>query len=620
MEQGWFERIVDGRAQPEAILGLWGDGSPESWWIVAGLMAVLKPSWGDRLVWGEAEEPPAPVWLGCGTGRSVSPGGWSPITHLADLYDLLTAAAIPFTQWGDLWALGMWFLDRPVAAHLGAAIAQGLRQWTEASPSHRHRPGLEMLRRDCDREKDRPLDRWRGVGSRLRWWRSGVEAVGLLVGEDRGFCRQVLQNLSAQHHHGHLWEQQVWQDIQSQWRFGDPSTIQSFIWGDRHWWPPILPTVARRFAHLYHCPVLLYHHDGTMAEAVAAAPSGFPLATLLAQQQPWLRPQRGERWRFALADLPMVAESWQHHSQRLGGAGSRSPFWATVTLDQIDQELFEQCFAWERHHPGEGPPLFLVQGCCFQGLRTQSYTHPQKIAGSLHRWLGRVVSEATPQRYDGVWWCPPRGEEMTMGPWDLVVELAKGEWDRQYQDYLRIWAVLPPQDRPTTTIALEDYRGRSLGTEASLVPVHRCPPTWEVLQIAYGQARQQGKNLALAYDCPTMLPFEQVWPRLLGMVKYLHHSDRPYGLSQLLASAALSPALWPLAQTALARSGWRVVAEGEQLRITSIPTDPAAAHALAQLHQAIGEQIFLQQFFLEAPCSTLGQVLQENPSELSDSP
>lgn len=519
----------------------------------------------------------------------------------------------------------------------------------------RHRPGVASLLQLCKRSGDRPTDIAFGLGPRInavsRVQGDASFCVELLTSRDPQRCQELAELTELANIRRQALQQQVLRQAQAKLSQIDRSTQVVIVLEDSQWPVGILGLVAGQLAQEYDRPVILLSADLPDPED-AASPTVPPEERNAAAP----RLARGSARSARQIDLYQLMQGLEHLLSRFGG----HPFAAglclpvdnislfteainqklrqqtqgallaapvlradlVVTVSALGKSLFRELKLLEPCGMGNPIPRLLLQNCWFDNIRHANLRDPKGRKVRYIKTTFAVWDETTSQGFPGVWWGHYK-EELPTGRCDVIAELDFNAANKNYE--LRLVAVRPHQlaaEQPHPDSAEDwilDWRDRERNqpdpaVEDAVLRVTECPRSWDDLQRWLHRALQSQKKLAIAYTTPTLAASKDIWPRLLGVAKYLGRTQQIATFEHLQEKLGLSDNTLQFGLKALQAIGFEINVldfQAGRLQMRSrndgFITTPTSTslNATQQFLTAVQEEHFRQSYFCTVPLSTI---------------
>jgi single-stranded-DNA-specific exonuclease len=587
------------------------------------------------------ERPPVAALLNPHTLPPDHPFSTLPAVALAyklleALYDALPQVSQrPLTRLLDLVALGL-LADRVQLTGEGRYLAQrGIAVLQQnQDPIDPPRPGVAKLLQWCRRSGDRPTDISFGLAPRIRTF-SQLQAeaqscVELLTSQDEERCDQLAREAELANARRKALQRTVAQQVRERLDALDLSTTAAIVLADDQWPPGILGFVAAQIAQEYDRPTLLLTMNSAasgnavpLAYGVArsAQPLNFyellqPLAHLLHQLE-------GQAQAIDLSlpaeNLPLLTDAL-NQQLRLQPPEPQLNRTADleVTVADLGQSLFQELKLLEPCGLGNPVPRLLIRNGWFVSAWHRKI---QDLTGRKLEYLKtefELRDQSCTTGFPGVWWGHYK-DELPPGRCDVIVELDFNSYEdtRQSRRYeIRLIAVRPhqvnAQETESTAIQIVDQRTHIRTHKEDMLPdpalvIHQCPSSWAEFQHWCQQADQTQHPLVLAYALPEQPAPMHCWQRFLELAQSLSQTGQLATANHLQQTLHLGSQSLELGWQALSALGFCIAVQPQGWQITgqAQPTTLEAHAAIAAFLQAIQEEQFMQQYFVQAPLSVL---------------
>ncbi len=526
------------------------------------------------------------------------------------------------------------------------------------------RPGVARLLQLCRRAGDRPTDISFGLGPRInavsRIYGDASFCVELLTSKDRERCGALAEKAELANARRKALQNDLLQQVTHQLKIQDLSTTSVIVLCDSQWPVGVLGLVAGQVAQQYGKPTILLTLDSPEAEGSSAAGktlargsarsvNQIDLYDLVSSQTHLLTSFGGHPFAAGLSlpveDLPMfTAAINQQYRQKMGGRASQPTVVAdlTVTVADLGGELFQQLKLLEPCGMGNPVPKLLIKNCWFENV------WHQKLKDRLGSKVGYIKAsfnlcdesiDGNPHaRFPGLWWGHYK-EDLPPGRWDVIAELDYNSHPKSRQYEVRLVDIRPSlavnagqltpeqlasdqaSDQPAPGLAVRaswllDHRmtqDSSQDFSTTELVLSECPTQWQEFLLWRHQANQKRQPLALAYASPTEVDPTDKWKTLLGLAKYISREQVAVTPERLCEKLGVCDRTLTLGLLALEKTGFEVQKSAIDIRICCRPAegddfsgvDFSREAALSRFLSAVQEEHFRQQYFYQAPVSTL---------------
>lgn len=530
-------------------------------------------------------------------------------------------------------------------AQIGIACLQ-----KNQDPINPPRPGIAKLLELCRRNGDRPSDISFGLGPRInaisRIQGDARFCVELLTSQDQTQCHQLALETELANARRKALQREVVQDVKQKLAQIDLSTTRVIVLADPQWSVGILGLVAGQIAQEYGRPTILLSTEGSealensgehpplLARGSARSVNGVDLYALLQGQAALLHGFGGHPLAAGLSlpieNVSLFTQAVNQYLRSWGGKEPNSPVIEAdleVTVAELGKSLFQELKLLEPYGMGNPVPRLLIQNCWF--------TKPwhRKIQDLTKQKLDYIKTEfemrddSCSEGFPGVWWGHYK-DELPPGRCDAIVELDFNSYEdsrRKKRYEIRLLAVRASALTPLALVAepldwLVDWRHKDEPTELNtktVLPITNCLSSWNELYTWSRRARRSHQQLALAYGSPRIEPAIAIWQQLIGIAKYLSRTGKSMTHYQLQAKLGIGDRSLEMGFRALTLIGFQVAlfeSDEPEFRIshqsvTQPPTDLELTEAIEEFSRAVQEEQFMQQFFYQAPLSTIQTAL-----------
>ncbi|GAB4384983.1 MAG: single-stranded-DNA-specific exonuclease RecJ [Elainellaceae cyanobacterium] len=515
------------------------------------------------------------------------------------------------------------------------------------------RPGVAKLLELCKRNGDRPTDISFGLGPRInaisRIHGDARFCVELLTSRNRDRCQQLAEDAELANTRRKSLQRDVVQQVKAQLAHLDLSTTRVIVLSDPQWSVGILGLVAGQIAQEYGRPTILFsteavtgqnhtHTDSmtNLARGSARSVNQIDLYQLVQDQAHLLHSFGGHPLAMGLTlsadNIPLFTESINRQLRSQQGdnfTGMVVPAAdLTVTVAELGKELFRELKLIEPCGMGNPAPRLLIQNAWFTEVWNRN----------IQDWRGRKVryiktefeiwDDTAEAGFPGIWWDHYK-DEIPTGRCDAIVELDFNTYKKRYE--VRLLALRPVQQALPVSISApvdwildwrEAYQNQADAsgfqidpypslTDQAVLPMTRCPASWDEMQAWLRRSIQSGKPLALAYPPPAERPPLELWQRLVGIAKYLSRTGKTVSQLQLLDKLDISDRALHAGFQALEQFGFQITSTDEEFHITWKTTpsqsdyDLEQNEAIAQFMAIVQEEQFRRRYFYQVPLATL---------------
>lgn len=370
-----------------------------------------------------------------------------------------------------------------------------------------------------------------------------------------------------------------------------------------------------------------------MARGSARSVNQIDLYALLQQQSHLLHRFGGHPLAAGLIlpieNIPLLTQAINQQLRLLDGEDPEAPVIQAdleITVAELGQSLFQELKLLEPYGMGNPVPKLLIQNCWFTRSWHRKIQDLTKHKLEYIKTEFEICDDSCPQGFPGIWWGHYK-DELPSGRCDAIVELDFNSYEdakRKKRYEVRLLQVRAADIEQSVVAVTEssdwllDWRGKGnpeklnsakLDTEAVL-PLTTCPSSWQELYAELRQARQMGRQLALAYAAPVTKTPVEIWQQLVGAAKYLSRTGKTVTQQQLQEKLRIGDCSLQLGWNTLKLMGFDVTASKQGLRIVGqsgaqIASNVELTAAIEQFSEAVKEEQFMQQFFCQVPLATI---------------
>lgn len=513
----------------------------------------------------------------------------------------------------------------------------------QGNPHTTDRPGVFHLLNNCRRTGDRPTDIAFGIGPRInavsRMYGDSGFLVELLTSEDPQRCAALAADAEAANQRRKSLQQQTTQRVKQKLEQLDLSTTCVIVLEDPQWPPGVLGLVANTIAREYNRPTILLSSEGETARGSARSLNNIDLYELVSSQAHLLTRFGGHPFAaglsLPLANLPLFTQGINQvaRNQLLDFAsGAILPIDLVVTVKDLGKGLFKELALLEPLGMGNPIPKLLVQNCRFHNLKQRNIIdrHRQKLKYVKTSFF--LTDDSTDNAFPGVWWEHYAHELSPAKTYNVVVELdyryqdnGKGGYEVRLVDwqYAPVTTSLPENNGNFQDIL--DWRGQKMPQDqlSSIQLLPECPQHWTEIVRSYYQARQQKRQLALAYDPDPKkqdwsacgMAYETIaletWRQLVGIAKHLQRTGKIVSYEQLQSKLGTNDRCLSQGIEALASIGFVVDRNlSQQLRILGYqPTSAKESKEVRLFLHLQAESQFQKHYFSRVPLEVIAKTL-----------
>ncbi|MGP1383113.1 MAG: single-stranded-DNA-specific exonuclease RecJ [Thainema sp.] len=537
----------------------------------------------------------------------------------------------------------------------------GIEQLQRNLTGQARRPGVARLLELCKRNGDRPTDISFGLGPRInavsRVHGDARFCVELLTSQDSQRCRQLAEETELANARRKELQRTVMRQVEQQLAQIDLSTTEVVVLVGEQWPVGILGLAAGQVAQTTGKPAILLNQealapDNSVEESALSTPrmawgsarsvNGIDLYELVKGQEHLLTRFGGHPFAAGLSlpvnNVPLFADSinqqLRHHPEQF--KVRTVPVLQAdlqVTVAELGKDLFRELKLLEPYGMGNPVPRLLITNCWFAG---EGNTKIKDLRGQKLEYLKTrftLYDDSSTVGFPGIWWDHYQ-DDLPPGRCDAIAELDFNAYSKKYE--IRLIDVQPSRTSHTPTSSLEfnwivDQRnGRqtieqtvpltssplSHSADPSIV-ITDCPSSWDDLMPWVQKAAKSQQTLAMAYAPPNLIPPNQIWQQLVGIVKYLSRTQQPILRSQLKQRFQICDRTLQLGLDTLAVAGFQVSEQDDQIQIEQTPST-AEIWATQQFEDtlqiflaAIAEDQFQQRYFAEVPLPTIQSTAQQ---------
>ena len=511
------------------------------------------------------------------------------------------------------------------------------------------RLGLQLLLKACKRQGDRPTDIAFGIGPRInaisRIHGDAQFGVTLLTSRDPETCKTLATETELANSRRKELQRRLVREIEQELAQIDRSTTHLLVLAQAGWPVGILGLVAGQIAERLERPVLLLSIDGEWARGSVRSVAGLDFYQVLQRHHHLLHRYGGHPMAAGVMvrteNIALLRQALNHDlGQRwdsLKSRGDRPETLAsqadlTVTVADLDYDLFQELKVIEPCGMGNPPPKLLVKDAWFTDVRHANLKDARHLKLQYIRTTFRLCDDTDQAGCTGTWWGHYQ-DEVPKGPCHALMELEFNTQTKQYAvRLLEVESVTvesgTPENRPSAILEPirvydwrnlpDDERYQAIATcpeEVLEVPV--CPQRWEEWQAWIKRAIAHRCALALTYSGQPKNVIEgaqATYVQLMGLAKYLVRTGEGIGREQLQRKLKMSGEILSLGLALLRHQGIQsqedehsgelyLYLDPETAR-QSIGGDPEAAQETApvqELLEAIQEEIFQQNYFSTIP-------------------
>lgn len=497
-------------------------------------------------------------------------------------------------------------------------------------PDQRRRPGIGKLLDLCKRSGNRPTDISFGIGPRInsvsRIYGDASLCVELLTSRDVQRCSQLAEQVETSNQRRRELEQQVAQQVRKKLADVDLSTTRFIVLADERWSAGILGLVAGKIADEYGMPTLLLAIEGDTAMGSARSVCEIDLYQLIRDCSHWLNSWGGHPFAAGMslpaANIPLLRETLNRKVRQLAETDGRLGV-PTVKADlkvsvaELGKFLFKELKYLEPCGMGNPVPQLLLENCCFKDAERQDIYDRRSPRKMRYKKTGfQICDDGGNITFHGTWWGHGK-DELPSDPVDAIVQLEANPYKERYEarlvDFRLRETTTPAKTTHVQMPAIFDCRQTAdVPHTTECVLVTQCPQSWDELSQWWQQAIRSHQPLALAYCCHGDVTATEIWQKLVGMAKYLSHTQKTVSEAQLLAKLPIANRqLLQVGLQTLTQMGWRVVEKSTGIQILGDGKSYTTNSAKMQpLQEAIAEIQFRRQYFQTVPVATIQATLR----------
>jgi single-stranded-DNA-specific exonuclease len=446
-------------------------------------------------------------------------------------------------------------------------LAQKGLQLLKNSP----RLGVARLLELCRLTGDRPADVGYGIGPRInaasRIHGDSSFCVEFLTTKERNRVNQLAETIEVANTRRQELENNILKQVKKKVDRLDISTTSVIVLEDPQWNGGVLGLVAGKIAQEYQRPTILLNNDGKFARGSARSINNIDLYELVKSQSHLLHKFGGHPFAAGLS-LPLenlalfkegIDRELKLQFDNFQTISSPLQIDLVVTVAELGKNLYQELKLLEPYGMGNPPPKLLIKNCWFEGVKNKlrQDTRGKNVKHPLVNF--QIWDNSTTTGFPGHWWGHNWSELSPDCLYDAIVEIELNTFKRKLEvRLLHLFSQkkeLKLEEQNVENILI-DLRNNlqelpKIIGHRDCIAITTCPNCWNELHERYQQAINSHLPLVLAYDRPQFPKIEEIWEKVVGVVKYLSRTGNTISKSQLQEELKLSNRSFELAIEAL---------------------------------------------------------------------
>lgn len=505
------------------------------------------------------------------------------------------------------------------------------------------RIGVKKLLELCKAKGDRPTDISFGIGPRInavsRIHGKADFCVKLLTSKDEKICDKLAEETELANTRRKELQNKVLKEAKEEIENIDLSSTGVIVLVNNQWESGVLGLVANSIAQEYGKPTILlttaqqnkknddfdYNNTSKIARGSARSVNNIDLYELVLSQANLLLRFGGHPYAAGLTinveNISFFTEAINQKLRQKLDINLLKPIIKVdliVTVKELGKDLFKELKLLEPCGMGNPVGKLLIKNCWFNNIWNKNEIDKKGKKGKQVKYIKtnfEMFDDSQSSGFKGVWWGHYQDELIPNQRYDVIVELDYNAYEEDYE--VRIIDLKINQKNETLSPYIDqnnliiDSRNKEIQlTEntSSFRVIKQCPSSWHNLESEYQKALSNKQKLALAYQ-PTSLNYPQeIWLKLLGIVKYLLRTNQGISKQKLCANLNINSQSLDLGLKALQNCGIKESLEDNQLKFVQESQNLNKIEVKDSINifiQAIQENKFKEEYFYKVSLSTL---------------
>ncbi len=246
--------------------------------------------------------------------------------------------------------------------------------------------------------------------------------------------------------------------------------------------------------------------------------------------------------------IEIITQKVNHLSNNINKLNNSHQIDLFVTINQLDQTLYQQLKILEPYSKNNPPYQLLIQNCYLTNIfQLNLKSTRQNKQTRYKKTYFQVYDDSGKYSFDGVWHTHYAFELNQNDRFDLIGEIAYNTYKESY--YFRVINCYLHQQNnyffsnSKETIPILDYRFQTQenidNISASQI-INKCPHQWQEINQPYQTAKKQNQQLILSYSQNKTENIEKIWLEFIGYLKYLLLNDKSIMLSKFSEKLSVS--------------------------------------------------------------------------------
>lgn len=445
------------------------------------------------------------------------------------------------------------------------------------------RPGIRKLLEFCKRSGDRPTDISFGIGPRInavsRIHGNAKFCVDLLTSKDEKLCDKLASQAESANTRRKELHKNVLKEAQKQIEKIDLSTTCIIILENNQWESGVLGLVANSIAQEYGRPTIILttennnNNQQQLARGSARSINNIDLYDLVSSQANLLHRFGGHPYAAGLSipidNIPFFREAINQQLRRKFDINSLKPIIEVdliVTVAELGIDLFKELKLLEPCGIGNPVPKLLIKNCWFDNIWNKNQKDNKGKEVKYIKTNFKIYDDSNNVGFNGVWWGHYKDELIPQEKYDVILELDYNAYDKEYEVRL-----IDVQLISEISVNNEDL------SESNMLK----------------------ENLIFS-GSPNNLSPEEIWHKLVGVIKYLLRTNKTVSLSQLCEYFNIGDRTLELGLETLEKLGITYQYEEEKMHFSKVKINSDERALLTSINnfmEAINEEKFKREYF-----------------------
>jgi single-stranded-DNA-specific exonuclease len=458
------------------------------------------------------------------------------------------------------------------------------------------RLGIRKLLESCKRSGDRPTDISFGIGPRInavsRINGDAKFCVELLTSKDPKLCHKLASETESANSRRKELEQTVFKEAKKKIEYIDLSTTGVILLHNDQWEIGVLGLVANKIAQEYGRPTILLttgknvkkgfnsnnKNIAKIAKGSARSFNKIDLYELIFSQSNLLENFGGHPYAAGLSILiENISFFTESINQKLRQTIDIKNLKKIIEIDlivkvaELGKDLFKELKLLEPCGMGNPAPKLLIKNCWFDNIWHQNQSDNKGKKVKYIKTYFKIYDKSNKEGFNGIWWGHYQDELIPQKKYDAIVELDFNANKKEYE------------------VRIIDLKLSEIFEKASSFKPMRENDL--VLRSKYFEVEKE--NLI------NHLSTEQIWQKLVGIIKYLIKKDLTVTKKQLTEELKISDRTLEIGLKMLEKLGFKYEEKAENLDFFKVELnnkETEISEIITDFIEAIKEENFQQEY------------------------